>query len=128
MKREFIDFFLVEEKHLPIHKRLENWARWCRNRSGFRVSPMFELYRSPADSDSGEPTGAITIHPPVDPLDAAKIQKGVGLLPGPNLLALNWNYVTPSNPRRVASKIGVSLQGLSLLVRGGRQMLINRRA
>lgn len=126
MKRDAVDFFLVEDKHLSIHARLINWSRWNYERSGGTVSPMFRLYRTPADSNSEARTDVVRQHLPIDPLDADAIQKGVSLLPDPQRHALNWNYIKPSNPRRAAQKLGVSLEGLALLVRSGRLMLLNR--
>lgn len=126
MKREVVDFFLVEDKHQAIDARLRNWARWSHNRGGATVSPMFRLYRAPADANSEDRTDVVRQYVPIDPLDASEIQKGVSALPDPQRHALNWNYVKPSNPRRAASMLGVSLEGLALLVRSGRVMLINR--
>ena len=122
MQRDSIDFHTVEEKHLTIHTRLINWSMWCRNRVPGQVQPMFRLYRP--EVKWGEVRGESD---PVDPIDAAKVQKGVSVLPEAQRLALNWSYVTPSNPRRQAQRLGVSMEGLRLLVRSGRVMLINRR-
>lgn len=121
MKRDAIDFHLVEERHLTIHTRLINWSRWCRPRYSGQVQPMFRLYRP--EVKWGEERGST----PIDSMDAQKVQKGVSKLPEPQRMALNWSYVTPSNPRRQAQRLGVSMEGLQLLVRSGRVMLINRR-
>lgn len=124
MKRDAIDFHVVEPTHLAIHERLVNWARWSYSRGGSSTSPMFRLYRPADEEDRDDLTRTAQ---PVDTLDAAKIQKGVTALPEPQMHALNWNYLRPSNPRRMAQKLGTSLDGLAELVRSGRQMLINRR-
>ena len=120
MKREAIDFFLVEDKHLSIHKRLENWARWCDGRRGAATSPMFRLY-VPDEHWEGQ---AVSIA--VDILCACDMQKGVSRLPKNHAIALNWNYVHPSNPVRKARELGESIAGLAKLIRAARQMLVNR--
>lgn len=63
---------------------------------------------------------------PVDFHDAAKISKGIAMLPQPHREALQWNYVTGGSPSKARSKLGVTAQGLLLLIRDGRQMLLNR--
>lgn len=120
-----IDFHRVEEKHADIHKRLENWAQWCNGRESGSISPMFRLYRSPARARGAESTWSGV---PVNGPDAARIARYVAQLPEPHRKALNWSYLKPVNPRRAASEIGTTLDGLLLLVRDGRQMLVNRRA
>jgi len=122
MKCEPVDFFAVEYKHLAIHGRLENWARWCRNCPASRVQPMFRLYRSTEVWAHHEP--AI----PVDSLDAAHMQKAVTKLPKPNSGAIVWYYIRPIDPKRAARNLGATLSGLAVLVRDGRQMLINKSA
>lgn len=120
------DFHAVEEKHAQIHARLQNWARWCNGRGGPTTSPMFRLYVAPARARGGE------IHfgggAPVDKMDAARIAKAVIALPESHRHAINWSYVKPVNPPRAAREIGCTLEGLALLVRDGRQMLLNRGA
>jgi DNA-directed RNA polymerase specialized sigma24 family protein len=64
----------------------------------------------------------------VDGMDAQRIAKAVGHLPEPHRKALHWSYIRPVNPRRAASDLGTTLDGLALLVRDGRQMLVNREA
>lgn len=126
MKRDqAVDFFLVEDKHLSIHKRLENWARWSwGGGGGSSASPMFRLYRSTVDETLRQDLSHVSL--PMDPLDAAAIQKGVSHLPDSQRHAINWNYLRPSNPKRESARLGVTLEGLSLLVRSARVMLINR--
>jgi DNA-directed RNA polymerase specialized sigma24 family protein len=120
MRRDdFVDFFLVEPHQQEIHKRLENWAKWCFGPYGSSASPMFRLYRA----DNWE-RGSTAI--PVDGADAQKIAKGVALLPALHREALQWNYVTGGSPTKARKKLGVTTQGLMQLIRDGRQMLINR--
>jgi hypothetical protein len=119
------DFHAVEAKHTEIHARLENWARWCNGSAGSTTSPMFRLYIAPARARGAEHTWSGV---PVDGMDAARIAKHVAQLPEKHRHALNWSYIKPVNPRRAAQMIGVTLEGLLLLVRDGRQMLLNRRA
>jgi hypothetical protein len=123
MKTRFepVDFHVVDEKHEVIHKRLENWARWAHGGGGNgHVSPMFRLYR-PDNYERGP------ISTPVDGTDAQRIAKGVAHLPLPHRQAINWNYISPTNPRRACQNIGTSLEGLAVLVRHGRTMLVNRK-
>lgn len=123
MKREdVVDFFAIEPRHMAIHIRLENWARWAHSPQWGRVQPMFRLYR-PDDHWEGQSASV-----PVDTLDAAKMQKGVTALPEKNRAAIGWNYVKRNNPKRQAQLLGVNLQGLADLITTGRQMLINRGA
>jgi hypothetical protein len=120
-----IDFHAVEEKHRGIHERLLNWARWCNGTPGASSSPMFRLYVAPARARGAEHTWTSI---GVDTHDASRIAKAVVALPEQHRKALNWSYLKPINPRRAASSLGTSLEGLALLVRDGRQMLVNRNA
>jgi DNA-directed RNA polymerase specialized sigma24 family protein len=120
MKRDsFVDFFVVEPHQTAIHKRLENWAQWCYSSGGSSASPMFRLYRT---ADHWERQSSI----PVDSHDATKIAKGIAALPEPHREALQWNYVYGGSPMKARQRLGVTAQGLLLLIRDGRQMLINR--
>ncbi len=120
-----VDFHTVEEKHYAIHERLLNWAWWCNGSGDASESPMFRLYRSSAMAKDhyGAASGQA-----VDTLDAARIAKAVIALPDAHRSAVNWSYVKPVSPARACRAIGVSMEGLALLVRDGRQMLVNRRA
>lgn len=120
MKRKAVDFFIVEDSHLSVHLRLENWSRWCRGRSVTAVHPMWRMYRADNWSREIPATGA------ADPLDAAEIQKAVGHLPVKHRHAINWQYVGNASPRRAAQSLGVSLAGLRDLVMSARQMLVDR--
>lgn len=120
-----IDFHAVEAKHHEIHARLENWARWCNGSFAPAVSPMFNMVRSAARARGAEHTWSAA---PVDGLDAQRIAKQVTHLPEPHRRAIHWSYIKPINPRRAAQEQGTTLEGLALLVRHARQMLVNRRA
>jgi hypothetical protein len=121
MKRDrFIDFFYVPERQQEIHKRLENWARSLYSSGGSSASPMFRLYRS------NEHWDRVSTAIPVDTHDAAKIAKGLSMLPMPHRHALNWNYAEGGSPTWARKRIGCTVEGLMLLISDGRQMLINR--
>ena len=120
-----IDFHAVEAKHAEIHRRLENWGRWCNGSGGPTSSPMFRLFISPARV-RGEILANMSV--PVDKSDAVRISKAVIALPHQHRAAIQWCYVRPVSPRRAAQSIGVSLDTLAVLVRDGRQMLVNRAA
>lgn len=121
MKRDkFVDFFYVAPHQQDMHKRLENWATSCfSSGDGGNASPMFRLYR-PDNYERGYSGIAVDIH------DAHKIAKGVAALPVLHRQALNWNYIDGGSPRRIRQKLGVTLDGLMLLISDGRNMLINR--
>lgn len=85
---------------------------------------MFRLYR--VEARSREQYGVLTGFAPVDSRDAAQIAKAVTALPEQHRLAINWHYVKPIGPLRMARALGVTREGLAHLVRDGRQMLINR--
>jgi hypothetical protein len=119
--RPYVDFNYVEQKHLQIHARLENWARSCFGGGGTGSSPMFRLYRSDEHREGLTPTI------PVDQIDASKIAKAVAILPRPHAWSIGWCYVRRTSPRRACQEVGTSLEGLALYIRDGRQMLLNRR-
>lgn len=128
MKRESIEWHIVPEKQLAMHDRLLNWARWCRGPAGSDVSPMFRLYRpTDANQGAGQRYGLRATAEPVDSRDATKISRGVGLLPEPHRLSLQWYYVKPVAPLRACREIATTMAGLARLVQDGRQMLLNRR-
>ena len=118
-----IDFHVVAERHWRIHGRLENWARWCRSRPGSQSSPMFRMAVTPLHWQN-----AAVRHDgvAVDKMDAQKIAKGIAALPEKHRLALGWCYTKPVNPRKAASDIGTTLEGLLEYVNDARQMLLNR--
>lgn len=120
MRRDnFVDFFFVAPRQQEIHKRLENWASWCHSPSGAASSPMFRLYRP----DNYEREGSTV---PVDTHDAHKIAKGVAALPPAHRQALSWNYIVGGSPHKARMKLGVTIDGLMLLITDSRTMLINR--
>jgi hypothetical protein len=128
MKREPIEWHLVPEKQLPMHDRLLNWARWCRGPAGSDVSPMFRLYSATdANQGDGQRYGLMATAKVVDARDATKIARGVGMLPEPHRLALQWYYVRPVSPARACQAIATTMAGLARLVNDGRLMLLNRR-
>lgn len=120
-KIEPIDFYVIEPKQEEIHKRLENWAAWCKGGvGGSSALPMFRLYR-PDNFERG------TYVDQVDGTDAQRIAKGLVHLPTKHRVALNWFYVKPVSPLKTCKALGLSMEGLNEHVREGRQMLINRK-
>lgn len=124
MKRdEFVDYFLVEDRHLAIHSSLENWARWVRPRPhGWHVSPMFRQYRSKSwqwHTPEAKPTTNMP--------EAVAMETAVSLLPEKHRTAIRWCYVFQGHPAKIARDLGVSKQGLMELISAGRTMLVNRR-
>lgn len=122
MRRDLIDFFIVEHHQLAIHLRLENWARTVETwRASGKQHPMWAK-----SSSNSRQWHAPELTDPTDTLDGHKMEKAVGALPLPNRDALRWNYVRRDGPLHAARALGVTKDGLLMLVRDGRQMLINR--
>lgn len=119
MKRDAVDFFEVAPGHAAIHLRLENWAQWHYSVGGSSAAPMFRLYQ-PDNYERTGPTRSVDVH------DAQVIAKAVAMLPLPHRQAITWNYVEGGSPTKARKKIGVTFDGLMLLVRDGRTMLVNR--
>ena len=120
MKRDSVDFHQVPERQWPVDARLRNWARWCRGSGHRAVHPMFRGYKS-SDVHSG-----ITVSDPVDSKEAIRLQKVFVTLPELHRHALQWHYVYPVNPRRMAQELGLTLEGLGQAVIDARDMLKNR--
>lgn len=123
MRREpFVDFFLVPDGQLEIHRRLEQWSRWVRVRPcGWQTAPMFKQYRSHAwQWETPE------IRPQVDTLDAVVLEKAISALPEKQRDAIRWAYVFCGSPGAMARRLAVTKQGLMELINQGRQMLVNR--
>lgn len=123
--REYVDFSAVPPSQWAMHDRLENWAKWCRGgdrQAGSAASPMFALYRS---TDARRAYGDETTVP-LDRLDAMHVAKGVAALPGKHRRAVQWCYLHPRNPANMARELAVSLEGMAMLIRNARSMLMNR--
>lgn len=122
-KRDCVDFFHVSESHQKIHKELENWARYVavNGRRAWATHPMWLNYRSNAWQWHRP-----EIKTPIDGGGAIKIEKMVIALPSKHRDAIRWCYVFQSFPRAIARNLGVSEEGLMLLVVDGRTMLKNR--
>jgi DNA-directed RNA polymerase specialized sigma24 family protein len=120
-----IDFHRVLPQHQEMHRRLENWARWCNGTGSPSVSPMFRLYRAPARSRGAEASWSSC---PVDGADAQRIGRFMGMIPEKQRKALGWCYVRPVSPKRAAEELGVTLEHLACLVHEAREQLIILRA
>lgn len=119
-KREQVDFHSVPEHQLGMDKRLHNWARWCASRSVGYSCPMFRWAKPAQHWDPVYPP------PPVDTIDAMRIEKGVCALPENHRAALQWCYVLRFAPAKACRTLGVAMDTLAKLVIDGRQMLANR--
>lgn len=88
---------------------------------------MFRLYRP---DEFGEDRGGIDTDrpPPIDTADAVVIEKAVCKLPDSHKLATVWFYRIRVQPVRACKALGVSRGGLAELIRGAREMLVNRGA
>ncbi len=124
MATKSIDFHTVEEHQREIDQRLHNWGRWCKGSNVPMTSPMFRMTPPPPRVRADMAYQTVDS---VDRMDAMRMAKAVVALPDKHRSAVNWAYVKPVNPHRAAQAIGVSLDDLALLLRDGRQMLINRK-
>lgn len=124
--RPVIDFTIVEPHHAAIHGRLENWGIWSRGRYSPGSAPGFARYRSPSVVDRYGRVLAAPKSEPLDIGDARRIGAAVSLLPEPHRKALNWFYLQRSSPMQGCQDVGTTMWGLQLLIRDGRQMLVNR--
>jgi DNA-directed RNA polymerase specialized sigma24 family protein len=122
MKRDAVDFHSVPERQWPIDARLRNWARWCRGSGQRAVHPMFRGYKPEREGVNLVPESP----KPVDSKDAMNLQRVYRELPQLHRLALKWHYVYPVNPRRMATELGLTLEGLGQAVIDARDMLKNR--
>ena len=118
--RTYVDFHHVEAGHAEIHERLRNWALWLFGSNRARSHAMWAWCKPAQHWDPVDLRGA------VDPMDAVVIEEAVCKLPQGHRDAVRWCYVFRGNPKRAAQSLGVSMDGLWLLVRDGRQMLRNR--
>lgn len=122
--RKYVDLSSVPPSQWAMHDRLQNWALWSRGSPGriAKASPMFNLYRSSeAKRAYGEETTV-----PIDHKDATRVAVGVTALPDKHRRAIHWCYLHPRDAMGQARELGVNLEGLSELIRHGRQMLINK--
>jgi hypothetical protein len=123
MKRDLVDFFLIEDRHLAIHIRLENWARYVDSRGiHWNQAPIWKLGKS-----NGRQWHQPELRTPVDTLDGHALEVAVRALPEPHRDALRWQYVHRSSPSKARRLLGVTNEGLMRLVRDARSMLTNRR-
>ena len=116
-----LDFFTIRPEHIPVHDRLSNWAAYVKDRpSKIADCAMFRQYKPYLVPR--EPSAAM-----VDMLDGHAMEKAVSALPQKHRDAIRWTYVfylvTPS---RMCQHLGVSRQGLALLIHDARSMLKNR--
>lgn len=121
---EPVDFHAVEPHQRAIDARLRNWGLWCNGSTAPMTSPMFRM-TPPPPRVRGDIAYSCNN---VDRMDAAHVAKAVAALPAPHRAAINWSYVKPVSPRRACQAIGTTMEGLALLVRDGRQILINKKA
>lgn len=124
VKSEAIDFHAVEPHQRAMDGRLRNWGSWCNGSTGSATSPMFRMVPPPPRSRGDGACYAAA----VDSKDAERIAEAVSELPKPHHAALVWCYARPVSPKRACEALKTTPTGLALLVRDGRQMLINRGA
>lgn len=124
MRRDMIDFFVVEPHQLGMHDRLLNWARYVAVRKhGWAQHPMWRQGKS-----NTRQWHSPEVRDEIDQLDGLKLERAVGLLPIPHREAIRWHYVWKTGPAKIRRSLGVTNEGLMKLVRDARQMLLNRDA
>lgn len=121
MPTKFPDFHYVPEAQKAIDARLENWASYVRVKFPSWVSPIWKLGKS-----NGRQWHAPEFRPACDILDGHKIEKAVAALPAIHAAVIRWAYVYRTGEIPFRKKHGLSREGLALLLKDGRQMLINR--
>ena len=117
-----IDFFVIDPRHLAIHARLLNWARYVDpKRMGWPMHVMWRQGRS-----NGRQWHEPVINVPVNTLDGNDLEIAVRKLPPPHMEAVRWWYVYRTTPNKARRNLGVTDEGLFRLVHEGRGMLVNR--
>lgn len=114
----------IPQRQEAINTRLENWARWVRDKpSGWSMQPMFRMYQSKARHWDITPH----IHVEVNSLDGLKLERIVSALPDKHRDAIRWAYVFGFiHPGKIQRSLGVNATGLAELLIDGRDMLRNR--
>lgn len=122
-REEHIDYHLVPDHHLEIHRQLEQWASWVKVRPhGWQTAPMWRQ----AQSNSRQWHAPELRAQPNIP-DAVAMEKAVALLPEKHREAIRWCYVfSSSGPLTVSRRLAVTKQGLLDLIHSARAMLKNR--
>lgn len=119
MKRDYIDFHLIPDHQVEIHKRLSNWASWCRVKpQAWSQHPLWKQYKS-----NWRQWHTPEYRESCDILDAIRIEQTVRVLPNGNRDALRWFYVHGGNPSGFAKSLGVSKDTLQKLITDGRSMV-----
>lgn len=122
-RSSYTDFSVVDIGHKVIDARLTNWARWCRPAGSSFIQPMFRGYRA---DESFDDVNAQQKPLPIDVRDAVKVEKGVSGLPDNHRYATIWAYRVRTQPVKLCKELGVSREGLGILIRDSRQLLLNR--
>lgn len=115
-----IDFHRVQDSHRTIDRGLQNWCEWVKPRQPSWISPMFRMAKS-----NSRQYHAPELRDDVFPLLAMEMEKAVFELPKPHRAAVRWAYVYRDAPIHECRRSGLSMDGLSMVLRDGRQMLIN---
>ena len=120
VKRDYIDFHAVAERHEVIHARLQNWARSLYSPPGQKTAAGFDGYQSPA-----QVRAEIEASVPVDQQDARKIARGVTELPERHRKAVQWSYVLRSSVSAGRRYVVATELELERLIVDSRDMLRN---
>lgn len=116
------DFHFVPSEHKAIDARLENWSAYVRVKVPSWVSPIWKLGKS-----NGRQWHQPEYRPACDMLDGNAIEIAVRKLPELHRETLRWAYVFRGGEIPFRKRHGLTRDALALLLKDGRQMLINRR-
>jgi DNA-directed RNA polymerase specialized sigma24 family protein len=110
-----IDFHAVNPGHEDVHRRLEEWGRWCHSPSPGKVSPMFRSVKPSQQWEAAEPRDTL------DPIAAQQVERIVSGLPDNRSKALRWCYVWKWSPGKACRLLGFSLGSLDESLTDGRE-------
>jgi hypothetical protein len=120
MKRDDVDLFLVPDRQVPTHIRLENWAMWVRPYYPAGICPMFRMAKS-----NSRQWHVPELRPTCDTKDAMLVEKTIRKLPEKHLAVIRWYYVTRTPELRIRKALGLTKQDLNAMVIDARQMVGN---
>ena len=133
MKREHSEFsyvparhdemYRIHDRHLAIHDRLVNWARYVSGRRGaWTTQPIFLLAKSSRQWEISP-----EIRTEIDTLDGHLVEKTISSLPSKNRTCIRWWYVFPFiYENKIRRGLGCTKAGLCDLVHDARDMVNNR--
>ncbi len=111
-----VDFWPIDARHEEVHRRLEEWAKWCEPGRRAAVCPMFRQMKQIRTFSASESRS-------INPKAAHDVEKAIQKLPSTQAMALRWWYVWRWSPGQAARRFGVTLEALCQAVEDGRDGL-----